>query len=601
MREVAIVGMGPWGLAALERLVSGALEDRSSGALRVHVIEPGTPGSGVFGGEQPDYLILNTPCGQHSLYPFPDEARHRAATGFYEWAISSGYQWVGGRCRRTVHGQPITPHDFLPRRLMGEYLAWFYRRLVAEAPRNMEIVHHPSRATDIVTDTNAEVVTLSDGGAVRADHVILTTGLTANRSLSECAPIGAYPVSRLQKEISSLATVAVSGMGLAAIDVVAALTVGRGGTFERRDGRLHYRRSGAEPRITLFSRRGFPYCAKSIGSGDITGVYRPAICTREATEALARSPVDLGAIDAAKDLLPLVLAEMTVAFYSQAARLADGPGAAPAVSTRLAQAWHGGTFALEVSRCAQRFGSFDAHERLFLGDGEAFVSSKDYQARVAEMLESDIASAAVPNGGSPTKVADEVLRALRDTIRGVVDFGALTPSSYRDFQSNIRGRIGRLVAGPPVQRSEELLALLDAEVLETPFGPGPCVEAEGRGAVVSSSTLDRPYVERVDHLVVGHLEGPSAQRSASGLLRRLAGRGRLNELLISGEPVGSIGLSTDFHPLDSDGRPAERISIFGALSEGARYYTAYIPSPLSRVRAFLDAQVCAESILGGPA
>ena len=38
----------------------------------VHVVEPGRPGGGMYSLDHPDYLVLNTPCGQHSMYPFPE-------------------------------------------------------------------------------------------------------------------------------------------------------------------------------------------------------------------------------------------------------------------------------------------------------------------------------------------------------------------------------------------------------------------------------------------------------------------------------------------------------------------------------------------------
>ena len=37
--------------------------------------------------------------------------------------------------------------------------------------------------------------------------------------------------------------------------------------------------------------------------------------------------------------------------------------------------------------------------------------------------------------------------------------------------------------------------------------------------------------------------------------------------------------------------------MFGSLTEGIRYFTQYVPSPKSRVRAFVDAEACAEQIL----
>ena len=42
--------------------------------VAVHVVEPGTPGSGVYDVTQPDYLLLNNPCGQLTLYPFETES-----------------------------------------------------------------------------------------------------------------------------------------------------------------------------------------------------------------------------------------------------------------------------------------------------------------------------------------------------------------------------------------------------------------------------------------------------------------------------------------------------------------------------------------------
>jgi hypothetical protein len=65
-----------------------------------------------------------------------------------------------------------------------------------------------------------------------------------------------------------------------------------------------------------------------------------------------------------------------------------------------------------------------------------------------------------------------------------------------------------------------------------------------------------------------------------------------------GTPVGSIDLTEDFHPLDVSGRPQPHVWLFGVLSEGVRYFTLYIPSPKSRVRAFIDADFCAHEVVG---
>ena len=81
-------------------------------------------------------------------------------------------------------GDPIEPHHFLPRRLMGEYLQWFYRALLASAPPGVHIVHHQTSAIDLVARRDGcEEVRLANGGAVVVDHVIVTSGHTANQDI----------------------------------------------------------------------------------------------------------------------------------------------------------------------------------------------------------------------------------------------------------------------------------------------------------------------------------------------------------------------------------------------------------------------------------
>jgi len=59
-----------------------------------------------------------------------------------------------------------------------------------------------------------------------------------------------------------------------------------------------------------------------------------------------------------------------------------------------------------------------------------------------------------------------------------------------------------------------------------------------------------------------------------------------------------VSISPDFHPYDVDGRLQPTLSLLGVLTEGARYFTHYLPSPRSRIRAVLDAQECVERVIG---
>jgi hypothetical protein len=82
------------------------------------------------------------------------------------------------------------------------------------------------------------------------------------------------------------------------------------------------------------------------------------------------------------------------------------------------------------------------------------------------------------------------------------------------------------------------------------------------------------------------------------LLSRLYAKGRLTQLSYGDTTVGSVAISEDFHPYDAEGRLQVNLSLLGVLTEGVRYFTHYLPSPQSRLRAVLDAQLCVEDIVG---
>jgi hypothetical protein len=90
---------------------------------------------------------------------------------------------------------------------------------------------------------------------------------------------------------------------------------------------------------------------------------------------------------------------------------------------------------------------------------------------------------------------------------------------------------------------------------------------------------------------------PRLMDSASPLLRNLVEQGRLTALHYGWRPVGSVGLSEAFHPYNRGGAEQRTLSLLGVITEGVRYFTHYLPSPNSRLRAVLDAQACVEGVL----
>ena len=596
----AIIGLGPWGLCVMERTIS---RSRSSGVpIRLHLVEPG-PVGGVYALEQPDYLVLNNPCGQLSLFTNIDDEMPTAALTFFEWARESGYRRVGEEYLIGDVGEPISPTDYLPRRLMGEYLAWMYDVLTTDLPHNLEVVRHFSSASDIELQLGGkEVITLDNGTSISVDHVVMTTGHTANADVPH-APgdpelLAPYPVQDLDATVLPGDDIAIAGMGLVAFDLLAAFTTGRGGVYVGEGERRKYQSSGREPHIFLYSRSGVPYCAKAAHGIDSTGEYRPVICTPAAIEDLIR-PVGSSRrhVDFRHDILPLILAEMSVRYFEQSATQCHGEVKALAVRQQLVAAWKENKFAQSLEELQSTYGRFDAHDNLIADMPSHLASAAEYQERVYRMIEVDLLES-LAKSGSPVKAAQEITRILRDQLRDVIEFGGLSLDSYVDFQTSIRGKINRIEAGPPAMRSQQLLALLDAGIVEVPFGPRPELEQLGNGKVaIRSTTLEHPVEQTVSKVIRGHLDMPSLSRSRSSLLKRLYAKGRLTQFRYGATVVGSVAIDEQFHPYDAEGRIQRSITLLGVLTEGVRYFTHYLPSPKSRIRAIYDAQSCVDEIM----
>ena len=141
--SVAVVGLGSRGLSVLERLLTLARKGEPGGRIRIEVVDPDCTGYGLHKTDQPDYLLLNTTCGQVSMFPdrftVGDEACEPGPS-LYEWATARGLKIAADGFSVGSVGREIQPHDFLPRRVLGEYLDWFRRHLEAGVPDHVHVM-----------------------------------------------------------------------------------------------------------------------------------------------------------------------------------------------------------------------------------------------------------------------------------------------------------------------------------------------------------------------------------------------------------------------------------------------------------------------------
>ncbi len=538
---MAIIGGGPRCLDLLERLVCRA----DGHALDVHVVEPGPLGVGLHQVDQPDYLLLNTVCEQ--ITGFTDEAMLGApgavVTGpsLFDWARERGV---------LVDGRPVRGTDHLPRALLGRYLSWVAEQVLAAGSVRVHV--HRTSAVAVTPVPGGERVELVGEPPLVVERVVLAVG-HGERSPYAPGPAGdgPYPLPAAVAAVAPGETVALQGVGLTGMDVLAALTVGRGGRFAGGG----YRPSGREPHIVLVSRHGRPALARPR--------LNPA---RRALPAryLTHQALGGGSLDFAADVLPLVLAEMDHRW-----RAYGGDGVPP-----------------------------DFRDLLLGGPPAAALRSRrTYRAWYTAQLAEDLARAEAGLGADPIKEALEVLRDHRDVIRAAVDHGRLTPASHEWFYGVFAGAANRLVIGPQLERHAELLALLAAGVVSVGPGPRPVRDFAADGRIrLTSAGLAEPGSVVVDRVLVGHSPAVDPVASANPLVSGLARAGRVTAVTASGRPVG-VRVDRALRAVDAGGRVQPTLHVFGPLAEGSTYYNHYVTSPGHPSQATADADRLARHLL----
>lgn len=578
---VAVIGLGSRGLGVLERIVTLAtLAGAAAGDVRVAIVDPTCAGAGVHDTGQPDYLLLNTTADAVSV--FPDEhsvgpAVVASGPSLYEWATERDLRVAADGYTVGTTGRPVRRTDFLPRRVLGEYLSWCYDIVRNRAPAWVRLVEHRTEAVDIeATPDGGLTIALANGSTVRAGHAFLTTGYTANQD--DRATVAPYPLPARLAGIRAGETVAITGFGLTSMDLVSTLTVGRGGRFKGTGQDLIYVPSGDEPAILLYSRTGLP-CRARPRVVEFAPRYEPVVFTPAGIDAL-RGP-DRRPLDFDRDVWPLVLTEMRIAYQR---RRADLAGRRPDLERELA-----------AGRLGELLSTKDDVDALFHGSaGMSLADTDSYQEWFASVLRADLAESELGFVGSPVKAALDVLRELRDTFRYVVDFGGLTPRSLDEFTVRTVPAINRAVVGPQFERHTELLALMAAGLVAVPFGPAPVVTgpaADGRW-ILTSSRLDRPYTATVDRLIGGQVPLPAVATSASRLIGALYAKGWLRRHRPASGYVPGADVDGDQHPIGANGRAERRLWMLGPMCEGATFYNNLVPSPGVYSRPLVDAHRC---------
>ena len=585
--RVAVIGSGPRGIAVLERLAARLADVPVSTGIEVSVIDDTEVGCGrVWRTDQSPWVLMNTAAGEVTMFSgTPDGGPARAGAG------PSLAQWWA-----TVDPAQADPDSYAPRALYGRYLRFVLGRIEAAAPPGRFVLRQiTARVEDLRrTDDREWVLTLSEGRQLTADRVVLATGhpitelqaqqrrfadfAGARRGLSYVRADGTEKPAL--DRIPAGAAVGVIGLGLSFYDLMAQVTLGRGGRFvDNGRGGLRYLPSGREPTLVAGSRSGVPMPARGRNQKPADHQYRPVLFTEDRMRQ-ARAARQL---NFRTDVLPFLEAEIDLVYCLATARSRGECG--PALRKALLNYLDADVGRLGLDEAMARFRS-----RIGLTDLAAlnlqtlarpfqersFASAADYHQAVREWIDRDLAEAALGNVAGPLKAALDALRDVRSILRTAVEFGGLTPRSHQDeFLGEFVPVYSFVCTGPPVVRLAQTRALLEAGVLtlagpRTRFGLGD-----------DHFLLDSPQVKSparaVDTLFDARTPAADLAADTSGLSRRLRARGVLTTYTnASGGSAFTTGgvtvTSSPSHPVGVNG-PDPTLYLIGIPSEGTRWFT----------------------------
>ncbi|KAA2266434.1 hypothetical protein F0L68_01400 [Solihabitans fulvus] len=578
--RVAVVGSGPRGLMAVERMAARLAERPVRRPVEILLIDAVEVGAGrIYRTNQPPWFLLNTVAGMVSAFSgLPDDGPTRAGSGpsLYEW-------W------RTIDPVNASPDGYAARADYGRYLRFVLDAVEGGLPDTTTLRRIRARVADLQSTGTGYLLTLTGGESLAVDRVVLTTGHSQPELTGPLRDLAEFAADRPRLRylrgdsaadmpldaIPAGTPVGVLGLGLSFYDVMAAFSLGRGGRFtEADDGGLRYHPSGREPVLVAGSRSGMPLPARGCNQKPPRFGYRPVLFTEQ---RVRRNSVR--ALDFRADVLPWLLAEIDLVYYATALRQRfDAARAAAFTSAVAARAELPDVVAIAAEHGIADLPrlNLDALARPFAD--RSFPDRPSFERELASIIRRDLVDADRGNVDSPLKAALDVLRDCRRFICQLVDYSGLTPSSHRDdFLGWYVPRSAFLAAGPPSSRLRQLLALIECGVLRV-IGPRArfaCDAASGRFTVSSPQVAGAEVA--VDVVIDARIPYPDLPRDLSPLTRRLRERGIWTGY-VNGDGAeafhtGGVAVTgSPYHPVARDGEPDTGLYVVGIPTEHTRWF-----------------------------
>lgn len=514
-QAIAIVGAGPRGASIIERIAAYLNRSPDGADLTIHVIDDAQPGAGrVWATDQTRTLCMNTLAGAVTLFTEPGatvEAPVFEGPILYEWIRLLRGEREGIAPAKAAVFDEFSPEDSVmrgfaeeiaatrpesnpSRALYGAYIHWFYRVAAAQLPDWVTVVEHRSRVVALEARGPRDALRFADGTEVMADATVLATGWTPNgpsrqeEALAASGLTWIRPDNPLDQPVDALpegGPVLVRGLGMGFFDLMALLTIDRGGLFVEDAGArsgLRYEPSGREPHLVVTSGRGYPYLPKS----EYKSLPPAANLERlsKACAALGGTPAGSRAIDFGVEVWPAIVRDAYSEYYRTQARVAPGTLRLPLPEVL---ALIDGADLEGAASAEEAFGAVRALGAALDGVSEepfdlaywmdplaGFAGSVgELTALIGEGMARDIREA-VAAWDSPVKAGLWAVSAARKPSSILGSEGRFTRASRDGAYAQFVATGQMAGSGPPLFRIRQLLALTDSGLV-TFLGPRPAL------------------------------------------------------------------------------------------------------------------------------
>lgn len=589
--RIAIIGAGPRGMLALERILSWNEIQPVQEKLEINIFDPYSIGGRVWTVDQPHELIMNTAAQDITL--FTDQSVVMSGVvnmgpSLAQWSANYAHNYLVENNYSEIfldEIKQITPNSYTSRALYGIYIQWFYDEQLKRLNDDITVNLYSEEVTNITQQDDKFVLDLANE-KLTSNIVVAALGNLFNEPTPLEAELTEFanknnltyvrPNFAGEVELDNITadmTLAIKGLGLNFYDLMARLTYGRGGKFEPlKNGELTYHPSGKEPRIIAGSLHGLPNHSKGRKQKAPGEEYIPNFLNIATLQRYDKGTLSYN------EFWTMLENEMSFVYYSN---LIDEKYAG-----KIDKAAFQSDFLQDPETTLNNL-KIDADDFI---NWESFIypveasTAKGFDTFVENFVKKDFQEAAKGTKTGPLTSALEVLRDIRATIRYVIENELLSRNEFVDkFMHQFNSINNLLSMGPPASRLQELHALLKAGIIKIVPGEMQVTTGEDK-YIVSSKTGDCPEYP-AEALIEARIPKISLSDTTSELMNNLVKNGMVKNWQFQREDgkefvSGAVGFDRTANQLvDANGKLINNFYFWGVPTEGKNWLTTASPRP----------------------